>query len=614
MPYNSNDNIRVNRPLIQEPIKYKLQPGEVRLPSGQIIKVRQEELSQGSSEPKVLRDKRYKELTKQHEWQKQKEREASTIQGLTALLQLISPSHIIGSANSDKPFLEAYLGDSYNSATGNMLGDFALDAVVGGGLWKGAKVAGDLSRAAVTTARPYIIANRLNRNINKTTLGLPKDYTFYHGGLSENFDFSNLDVLRPAMRQQKRGRNYAGFYMYDQANKTNAFKYGDGYAHGINLKSDAKVAEYPDITDRLSQETLQEYIDKGYDVLKGKDVRGRTEYILLNKNAIQETGYLTTPPKEIQITSINKPSEDGAMVFYQRPSKLSDAEKAGVPKGERNLQSHGQAQEPYYDYSLINRNNGIWKVDEKGRFVFPSPEVSKKLGTIHFSLNNPVETHIGGSWQGMPTTILLPYRNVRSQVRPASLAIMDTFFPNYGGLKFSSRGAKVFTGDRKAFEYYKNKGIDVEFSNEIEGYLKRLDEINNKIHTNYNVNSYAYRDDFPEELENLVAEKGKLEDLIGNFHKNFSDKYAKKLPNYEAVKAWGESEGLSQDFIRGLAQKNQEISYIGVKNVEIWITNGVQIQVIILVPQKVYKASNPQTNYPRAGFLDFLKRKIGTVG
>lgn len=146
MPYNSNDNTRVNRPLIQEPIKYKLQPGEVRLPSGQIIKVKQAELSQGSSEPKVLRDKRHKELTKQHEQQKQKEREAFTIQGLTAPLQLISPSHIIGSANSDKPFLESYLGDSYNSATGSMLGDFALDAVVGGGLWKGAKVAGDLAK------------------------------------------------------------------------------------------------------------------------------------------------------------------------------------------------------------------------------------------------------------------------------------------------------------------------------------------------------------------------------------------------------------------------------------------------------------------------------------
>lgn len=152
----------------------------------------------------------------------------------------------------------------------------------------------------------------------------------------------------------------------------------------------------------------------------------------------------------------------------------------------------------------------------------------------------------------MPTTILLPYRNVRSQVRPVSLAIMDTFFPNYRGLKFSSKGAKVFTGDRKAFEYYKNKGIDVEFSDEMEGYLKRLDEINNKIHT---YPPYAYRHQYPEDLENLIVEKDKLEDLIGNLNKNFSDKYAKKLPNYEAVKAWGKSEGLKHDFMGGLAQK-----------------------------------------------------------
>lgn len=163
MPYNSNDNTRINRPLIQEPIEYKLQPGEVKLPSGQIIKVKQAELSQGSSEPKVLRDKRYEELTRQHEYQKQKEREAFTIQGVTAPLQLISPSHIIGSVNSDKPFLESYLGDSYNSATGNMIGDFALDAVVGGGLWKGAKVAGDLSRAA----QPYIKARKIAKKLNK---------------------------------------------------------------------------------------------------------------------------------------------------------------------------------------------------------------------------------------------------------------------------------------------------------------------------------------------------------------------------------------------------------------------------------------------------------------
>jgi hypothetical protein len=49
------------------------------------------------------------------------------------------------------------------------------------------------------------------------------------------------------------------------------------------------------------------------------------------------------------------------------------------------------------------------------------------------------------------------------------MAIMDTFFPNYKGLTISSRGAKTLTGDKKTYDYYKSKGLDVEFSPEMEG-------------------------------------------------------------------------------------------------------------------------------------------------
>jgi len=73
-----------------------------------------------------------------------------------------------------------------------------------------------------------------------------------------------------------------------------------------------------------------------------------------------------------------------------------------------------------------------------------------------------------GSWDDAPTVTLLPYRNVRSQAAPVDMAIMDTFFPNYKGLKISSRGAKTLTGDKKTFDYYKSKGLDVEFSPEME--------------------------------------------------------------------------------------------------------------------------------------------------
>jgi hypothetical protein len=76
-----------------------------------------------------------------------------------------------------------------------------------------------------------------------------------------------------------------------------------------------------------------------------------------------------------------------------------------------------------------------------------------------------------GSWDDAPTLTILPYRNMRSQVAPVDMAIMDTYFPNYNGLKISSRGSKILTGDRATFEYYKGKGLDVEFHPEMEAKL-----------------------------------------------------------------------------------------------------------------------------------------------
>jgi hypothetical protein len=61
------------------------------------------------------------------------------------------------------------------------------------------------------------------------------------------------------------------------------------------------------------------------------------------------------------------------------------------------------------------------------------------------------------------------------------MAIMDTFFPNYKGLKISSRGAKTLTGDKKTFDYYKSKGLDVEFSPEMEGQLQQLQGVKAKL-------------------------------------------------------------------------------------------------------------------------------------
>jgi hypothetical protein len=37
--------------------------------------------------------------------------------------------------------------------------------------------------------------------------------TFYHGGLDPNATISDIDVFKLSSKQQKKGREYAGFYM-----------------------------------------------------------------------------------------------------------------------------------------------------------------------------------------------------------------------------------------------------------------------------------------------------------------------------------------------------------------------------------------------------------------
>lgn len=129
MPFTQkSDNTRVNRPQLQYTVERKLQPGQIKLPNGQIINTKQEVVSPDSKEAAPIKQIRKQKLTRIHEKQKEKERQNFTIHGLMAPWQLISPSHIIGSVNSDKPFMDAYLGEA-QSATGNVAADLAIDLV-----------------------------------------------------------------------------------------------------------------------------------------------------------------------------------------------------------------------------------------------------------------------------------------------------------------------------------------------------------------------------------------------------------------------------------------------------------------------------------------------------
>lgn len=126
---------------------------------------------------------------------------------------------------------------------------------------------------------------------------------FYHGGAEPDFSLEQLDVLRPSQKQQNANGSYAGFYMYNEADRDGAFYYSEqeNFNKGTNTKGvvkltlDSNLKTYEisgfNIT-RITQEQIRELQSQGYDLIAGK-VMGKTEYVLLNKNKIKEMEFLS---------------------------------------------------------------------------------------------------------------------------------------------------------------------------------------------------------------------------------------------------------------------------------------------------------------------------------
>jgi hypothetical protein len=126
-------------------------------------------------------------------------------------------------------------------------------------------------------------------DLKKLTLKEDSQKVFYHGGLPMDATISDIDVLRPSKRQQKKGSDYAGFYMSpDMGEDSFAFRYHKSIPnsglHRITMDNDSKGYEYDTSVERIPQSTLRDLISKGYDYISGKNVFGKPEFILLNTN------------------------------------------------------------------------------------------------------------------------------------------------------------------------------------------------------------------------------------------------------------------------------------------------------------------------------------------
>jgi hypothetical protein len=130
-----------------------------------------------------------------------------------------------------------------------------------------------------------IITESQYKNIILNENGL----TFYHGGLDPNATISDIDVFKLSSKQQKKGREYAGFYMSpDMDENSFAIQYysskPNSGLHKITLPEDSNVYEYSGSIERIQKSELEDLYNNGYDYIAGTNLFGNPEFVLLNKN------------------------------------------------------------------------------------------------------------------------------------------------------------------------------------------------------------------------------------------------------------------------------------------------------------------------------------------
>lgn len=189
-------------------------------------------------------------------------------------------------------------------------------------------------------------------------------------------------------------------------------------------------------------------------------------------------------PRVNQIELIYQPPKrqigKTSLKFYERPqSKLTEAEKAGIPKGDRNqsLKTNPLAGvESEVDTYLINRTNTPFTfVDGKLVWMPGNARSGESRATVHFTTDQPVIDHGSGSWAAASETFLTPYQQVvRDNGMPMNIEPMDTWFSNQYPFIIRQNGSRIFTSNPRNYYKYLQQGIDVETSKEAQEIYQQI--------------------------------------------------------------------------------------------------------------------------------------------
>jgi hypothetical protein len=313
------------------------------------------------------------------------------------------------------------------------------------------------------------VAPRTELAPGQDTVG-PEGLRLIHGTTREELTLDDVQIVREGAKQSKRGRKTGGFYASSVNDTAHAETYaamagGRGKLLDVIVAPGTRVLRFDGDVTRLSEGQINAWTEQGYGLVIGKDMRGRTEHAIIDKNAIQSLGPTTsarteaTPQGEQRLMEGVAPVADTDRIAAGRNAPMRGG-NAPVNDGLFDVAGRGQGdllENPIGD----DPNNPQWQATEQA----PGQAVEQTTGFRDVGRGERTSQKIDNGVYG---TVRPELTEDGKKAAKAALKILKRIAPRANSQLFENLIDE--NGNVKGFGVYLNNVINLALDNpDIEG-------------------------------------------------------------------------------------------------------------------------------------------------
>ncbi len=164
---------------------------------------------------------------------------------------------------------------------------------------------------------------------------LEKGATLVHGSPSADLSSDGIEIVRQGQKQGKKGRSYGGFYTTSEQDLDQAQNYanmggGTPTLYDVRIKPGTKVLNKTGDITRLSADYIAELTSQGIGVVVGKSPTGKTEYVVIDKGAVESMSKRGNRAPNIA----DAPNTDAPNTASESWQRFKMGESLNVPRAE----------------------------------------------------------------------------------------------------------------------------------------------------------------------------------------------------------------------------------------------------------------------------------------